>query len=32
VSMTMDWYSAFAKNKENIAEFTALQINNFFYA
>lgn len=29
VSMTMDWYSEFAKNKENISEFTVLQINNF---
>lgn len=32
VSMTMDWYSEFAKNKENIPEFTAAQINNFFNA
>jgi CDP-glucose 4,6-dehydratase len=29
VSMTMDWYSEFAKNKENISEFTVLQINEF---
>jgi CDP-glucose 4,6-dehydratase len=32
VSMTMDWYSAFAKNKENISEFTEVQINNFLDA
>ena len=32
VRMTMDWYSEFAKNKENISEFTAVQINNFFDA
>lgn len=29
VSMTMDWYSEFAKNNQNISDFTALQINNF---
>jgi CDP-glucose 4,6-dehydratase len=32
VSMTMNWFSEFAKNKENISEFTALQINNFLDA
>ena len=32
VSMTMDWYSEFAKNKENISDFTELQINNFMNA
>ena len=32
VSMTMDWYSEFAKNKENISDFTELQINNFMDA
>lgn len=32
VSMTMDWYSEFATNKEYISEFTAVQINNFFNA
>lgn len=32
VSMTMDWYSEFVKNKENISEFTAVQINDFFNA
>jgi CDP-glucose 4,6-dehydratase len=32
VSMTMDWYSEFAKNKESISKFTALQINNFMNA
>jgi CDP-glucose 4,6-dehydratase len=30
VSMTMDWYNEFAKEKGNISEFTALQINKFF--
>lgn len=30
VCMTMDWYSEFATNKENISEFTAFQINKFF--
>jgi CDP-glucose 4,6-dehydratase len=29
VSMTMDWYSEFAKNKENISEFTMQQIKQF---
>jgi CDP-glucose 4,6-dehydratase len=29
VSMTMDWYSEFTKNKMNISCFTVLQINNF---
>jgi CDP-glucose 4,6-dehydratase len=29
VSMTMDWYSEFDRNKNNISEFSALQINNF---
>lgn len=32
VSMTMDWYSEFARDKATISEFTALQINNFFNA
>jgi CDP-glucose 4,6-dehydratase len=32
VSMTMDWYSEFAKNKENISDFTELQINKFLDA
>jgi len=32
VSMTMDWYSEFARNKATISEFTAAQINNFFNA
>lgn len=32
VSKTMDWYSEFAINKENISEFTAAQINNFVNA
>jgi CDP-glucose 4,6-dehydratase len=32
VSMTMDWYSEFAKNKKNISEFTAIQIKSFFDA
>lgn len=32
VSMTMDWYSEFAKNKENISHFTTVQINIFFNA
>jgi CDP-glucose 4,6-dehydratase len=31
VSMTMDWYSEFTRNKKNISEFTAVQIDNFFY-
>jgi CDP-glucose 4,6-dehydratase len=29
VSMTMDWYSAFDKNKNNISEFSASQIKKF---
>ncbi|MFV8327803.1 CDP-glucose 4,6-dehydratase [Flavobacterium sp. ZS1P14] len=29
VSMTMDWYSEFAINKENISVFTSQQINEF---
>jgi CDP-glucose 4,6-dehydratase len=29
VSMTMDWYTEFSKNKENISKFTELQINKF---
>jgi CDP-glucose 4,6-dehydratase len=32
VSITMDWYNEFEINKENISEFTALQINNFLDA
>lgn len=32
VNMTMEWYRAFAINKENISEFTAQQINNFLDA
>jgi len=32
VSMTMDWYSEFTKNKENISEFTEVQISDFFNA
>jgi CDP-glucose 4,6-dehydratase len=32
VSMTMDWYNEFARNKEKISEFTALQINAFLNA
>lgn len=32
VSMTMDWHSEFARDKEYILEFTAAQINNFFNA
>jgi len=32
VSMTMDWYSEFTKNKQNIAEFTSSQIKKFFDA
>jgi CDP-glucose 4,6-dehydratase len=30
VSMTMDWYSEFDSNKENIADFTTQQIKTFF--
>lgn len=30
VSMTMDWYSEFNANKNNISDFTTNQINNFF--
>lgn len=30
VSLTMDWYSEFAKNKNNISEFTTSQINAFW--
>lgn len=30
VSLTMDWYSEFAKNKNNIAEYTTSQINAFW--
>ncbi|RTY66303.1 CDP-glucose 4,6-dehydratase [Flavobacterium bomense] len=29
VGMTMDWYSKFAKDKENISKYTSQQINDF---
>jgi CDP-glucose 4,6-dehydratase len=29
VNMTMDWYSEFARNRENISEFSLLQIKDF---
>jgi CDP-glucose 4,6-dehydratase len=32
VSMTMDWYAAFARNKDTISEFTTIQINTFLNA